>query len=224
MNRQDIVMIYKFAEDFVIKNGFYYPDVVPIKSILETEWYKTIDINGFLREYIWVVLCSGFKVSVVSQKWSEIEKSMHGFDIWKMREENIDHLLQQCPIKNKLKLHSILKAAYMITHRFIHDMHNSDATHIHNQLLKLPYIGNITVWHLMRNIGIDCYKPDRHIIKLSEIMHIKPDDIFSTIIKSGAAKYIGVADVILWRACASLGGADKFVEQAYTKGLNTYYA
>ena len=34
-------------------------------------------------------------------------------------------------------------------------------------LSTLPYLGRITKYHLARNLGIDCCKPDRHLLRLA---------------------------------------------------------
>ena len=73
----------------------------------------------------------------------------------------------------------------------------------------LPMIGPVTRYHLARNIGIDCVKPDRHLIRLaSEAGYEMKDpqkgveamcrDIQKDI---GDAEKLGTIDVVLWRAC-----------------------
>ena len=36
-------------------------------------------------------------------------------------------------------------------------------------LKSLPYIGNITKYHLAKNLGIDVVKPDRHLTRIAEV-------------------------------------------------------
>lgn len=87
---------------------------------------------------------------------------------------------------------------------------------------SLPMIGPITKYHLARNLGIDCAKPDRHLARLAQkfgfINHVgvRPQDLTNkqavADMEQGVHRMckaladftgwrIGTVDVILWRYC-----------------------
>lgn len=214
MNTQSILQVYDYAFEMVSKQEYYDNNVKSIESILRAQWYKFMHRDDFFREYVWVVFCSGFRVKVVSDHWPDIGRVFHAFNVDRVKEDSIEVLLSKTPIKNMMKVASIWKASSIITTDFVNELGSlTDVNSIYDLLQKLPFVGKITAWHLMRNIGVDCFKPDRHIVRLSELLGCSPDDIFRVIIDSGRTDLIGLADVILWYACATLGSADTLIQE-----------
>lgn len=72
----------------------------------------------------------------------------------------------------------------------------------------LPQIGPKAKYHLARNLGIDCVKPDRHLIKMSEKYgYSSPEEMCLDIQKQlPKEERIGVIDVVLWRYCNLMRG------------------
>jgi len=77
-----------------------------------------------------------------------------------------------------------------------------------NYLETLPQIGPKEKYHLARNLGIDCVKPDRHMERLAETLGFKsPDEMCLEIQRQiPGGERLGVIDVILWRYCNLIGG------------------
>lgn len=70
-------------------------------------------------------------------------------------------------------------------------------------LAKLPYIGNITKYHLGRNLGADFAKPDVHLNRLAQAEGVDAQVLCVRLaVESGYR--VGTVDLILWRACADL--------------------
>lgn len=68
-------------------------------------------------------------------------------------------------------------------------------------LQTLPFIGKITKYHLAKNIGIDCVKPDRHLILLGKKFEFDTPRMMCEFIASKSGDLLRVVDVILWRYC-----------------------
>jgi len=68
-------------------------------------------------------------------------------------------------------------------------------------LKSLPWIGDITKYHLARNLGLDVAKPDRHLMRLAKIF--KYDDVQKMCqdVAERSKDRIGTVDVVLWRYC-----------------------
>ena len=65
----------------------------------------------------------------------------------------------------------------------------------------LPFIGAITKYHLAKNFGVDCAKPDVHLQRLADMAGRSVAELCSTLAKESGYR-IATIDLILWRACA----------------------
>lgn len=64
----------------------------------------------------------------------------------------------------------------------------------------LPYMGGEALrYHLARNLGIDCVKPDRHLKRLAEFFGFPSPLEMCLAIQAARGGRLGVIDVILWR-------------------------
>lgn len=159
--------------------------------------------DEFLAEYAWVVFASGFKVKILEMKWQEIKKEFLNFkvnDIVKNIEKNSSYFHKKVmPINNKKKIEAIIKTAMIVEkegHKKFLDI---------EKMTELPFISNITKFHLARNLGLDVVKPDIWMIRLAErigfpstadgVKNMAEDFHSATGVK------IGKIDLVLWRAC-----------------------
>jgi endonuclease III len=200
---EKVLTVYQYAEQLVNEGGFN-KQVDYLKDLMETQPYRTISVEQFFREYTWVVFTCGFKAAYVQKYWKHIKKMCCDFDISKAKELSFEELLEVSPIKNKKKLKAIEQSFNIIDEYFIEEVHKiKDKDEAKNLFKTLPFIGEITVYHIMRNVGIDCFKPDRHIVHITKDLKISEEDLFETI-RSKYKEYIGVIDYILWRASSTL--------------------
>lgn len=200
---EKVLDVYQYAE-YIINEAGYDKQVEYLRKRMKSEPYKTISIEEFFSEYSWVVFTCGFKADTVREHWEGIKCMCCGFDISKTKTLTLEKLLDKSPIKNKRKVKAIKQSCDIINETFIRKIHNLDCEEdAYNLFKKLPFIGDITVYHIMRNLGIDCFKPDRHITNLTKELELPGEKIFK-IIQSKYKEYIGVIDYILWRASATL--------------------
>lgn len=68
---------------------------------------------------------------------------------------------------------------------------------------KLPWIGKITAYHLAKNLGVDCCKPDRHLVRLTAIVSMEPEELCHWLAGKTGDR-VATVDTVLWRA-ANLG-------------------
>ena len=69
-------------------------------------------------------------------------------------------------------------------------------------LAGLPWIGKITKYHLAKNCGIDCAKPDVHLDRLARLEGADAHAMCARL--AGETGYrIATVDVVLWRSCAT---------------------
>jgi hypothetical protein len=64
---------------------------------------------------------------------------------------------------------------------------------------EIPFIGPVTVWHLARNIGVDCAKPDRHLARLTQLFGFDDASALCEAVANAVRERVGVVDIVLWR-------------------------
>jgi hypothetical protein len=66
---------------------------------------------------------------------------------------------------------------------------------------SLPWIGPITKYHLAKNLGVDCAKPDRWLVRLAQVERTTVHDLCARLARETGDR-VATVDVVLWRACA----------------------
>jgi len=69
-------------------------------------------------------------------------------------------------------------------------------------LATLPWIGNITKYHLAKNFGIDIAKPDVHLQRLADLHKTTPQELCADLARETGYR-VATVDTVLWRACAN---------------------
>lgn len=185
MTEDKLLAYYQRCKDRVIKAGYGYE----IEQV-DKRQFNTITPEGFLSQFAFVVLNTGMKNQVAQEMYNRL--CAKGIDTVNHKQkklaimyvqskyEELFQELQQCNTDEK-------KIVFLET---------------------LPFIGQITKYHLARNLGIDCAKPDRHLVRLAYYFDFNGDvHTMCKYIHDKTGERIGTIDVILWRN-ANLYGTD----------------
>jgi hypothetical protein len=169
-------LYYQQALERVIRAG-YQEEINWCRNIPK---FEECTPERFFEQYVWCVLNAGMREQVARKIW---EKYLTTLDPL-----TIGHLGKRKAIEQGLKEYvnwfGELKCA-------------KDPI---EYLVTLPWIGDVTKYHLARNIGFDCVKPDRHLVKIAEHFgYISPYRMCLDIQKSIPQERLGVIDVVLWR-------------------------
>ena len=153
-------------------------------ELLRTEQRKFEDqsASSFLDQYTYVVFNSGMKNQVAKKILQRFIES--GSD-----PNAINHLAKKEAIK---QLHLKYKEWFQGLR---------DANDKFEYLESLPMMGPITKYHLARNMGIDCAKPDRHLQRLADRFGYSNVQTMCREIANESGYRIGTVDLILWRYC-----------------------
>jgi len=166
----------------IIQNG-YEKEVAWAESIIPC---SSPDV--FLDEYIWVVLNAGMREQVVRGIFKKIQEAISiGIPILEV-------------FAHKGKADAITKMLISY-HRTFSDYQK--ATDKVSYLETLPYIGKVTKYHLAKNLGIDCIKPDRHLVRISRDFGTTPVDMCKKL-SDETGDRLATIDLVIWRA-ANLG-------------------
>lgn len=178
---EEIFVFFKTALAYCRKN--FENELYHVQSL---DFKKTTP-EHFLREFIFVVLSAGMKNQAVDAWFKRIWNDGNVNP-----EEAKNHELKYKAIieglNNHIKWFDILKSL------------KTDRERI-EYLGTLPFIGKITKYHLGRNIGIDCAKPDRWLVRISEKFNFETPRGMCEYISEEIGLKLGVVDVVLWRYC-----------------------
>jgi hypothetical protein len=188
--------LYRDAERAVIAAGFGW----------ETEWQRSREIStltetDLLRETAWVVLCSGFRETVVRDIFDYVSLC---FCDWEAASE-ISARRQACidtassRFRNQRKLTALVDVADLIGREGFGSTWRRLKSDPIRELQTFPFIGPVTSWHLAKNLGFNVAKNDRHLAKLAVSNGYRDAHDLCDVIASKTGELASVVDVILWR-------------------------
>lgn len=157
----------------------------------EIHWAENIKCRGsadFFAEYVWVVISSGMKNQVAQKIYSKVMGAIH------------DKVPIQDVFKHKGKVRAIYHVAANLQEIYLEYAIAKDKLEF---LKGLPWVGDITKWHLAKNLGLDVAKPDRHLVRIANKYNMTAQELCSKLARETGSK-VAVVDQIIWRA-ANLG-------------------
>jgi hypothetical protein len=155
----------------------------------EIEWQRELqpcdNAQNFFGETCWVILNSGMKEQIARKIWNRVQ------DAWA---KGID-LSEVFRHKGKVAALNYV----MDNHKELFDKYQSADDKI-SFLQTIPFIGGITKYHLAKNLGHDCVKPDRHLVRIASQYGTTPEELCENLSKETGEKKC-VIDIVIWRAC-----------------------
>lgn len=197
----DPVELFNKAEKFVRENGF----------AREVDWcdnrpsFDEMTDQEFLREYAWVVFNSGMRNATIVSKWKELCKAFLWFNSDRII-KNEDEVRKDAlnVFGHYLKVDAVIEVAKIVSKKYLEFKHKVNYEDTLKALDELPFIGEVTKFHLARNIGFDFIKPDRHLVRLASKYETTPFELCNLIHKK-TGRRLGTIDVVLWRYCEQQG-------------------
>ncbi len=187
-NIRMLLDFYQKAKNYVLIHG--YKGEVEWCERRESFEFTTADV--FFFEYVYVVLNAGMK--------EQVARKMYDKFCSELNIEVIGHPGKRkaigAALNNYKSWFETIKSA------------GDDTVRI-ERMGELPWIGDITKYHLARNIGIDCVKPDRHLKRLAEQFRFETPLAMCVEIQKITGEKLGVIDVVLWRYCNLNGSCVK---------------
>lgn len=137
-------------------------------------------------EYVWVVLNSGMKNTVAQKIMDRVWPRL-------INGEAISEVF-----KHKGKVAAI---EHVWKHRVDYFACFKAATDVVGWCASLPWIGDITKYHLAKNLGANVAKPDRWLVRLADAEKTTVDQLCRRLAIATGDR-VATVDVVLWRACA----------------------
>ena len=175
----------------------------------EVEWQRNTNFEHFtesdlLRVTAWVILCSGFRESFVRRVFDYISLC---FCDWESASAIISarsacKSSAKSAFRNNAKLDAILSVASTIHASGFQAFKNAIMRDPLCELQRLPFIGPVTVLHLVKNLGLNVAKPDRHLVRLSNGLGFRDAEELCSAIANASGEEAKVVDLIVWRYLA----------------------
>jgi hypothetical protein len=172
----------------------------------EIEWQRQTDSrqiteSDFLRETAWVILCSGFRESIIRRVFDHLSLC---FCDWESAAAIVDsypgcYLAAQASFCSTPKLSAIVETARRVEATGFAAVKAAIFANPIETLRQFPFVGPVTVWHLIKNLGYDVAKPDRHLIRISNHLGFCEPAQFCTAIADATGEAVKVVDLIVWR-------------------------
>jgi hypothetical protein len=158
----------------------------------EIEWSQAVlppaSPLALWREYAFVVLNSGMKAQIAQGIWEKVRPQVEGGD---STADVFGH---------KAKAAVIDEGFERRVPRFLrfHEL-ETDAARL-AWCVELPWIGEITKYHLAKNLGVDCAKPDRWLERVAAAAGETVDALCARLGRETGDR-IATVDLVIWRAC-----------------------
>jgi hypothetical protein len=168
------------------------------------EWAQNVKApetaEALAAEYTWVVINSGMKNTVarkiMDRVWPALQAGvalgasateLHGGKIF-------GHRGKAAAIERGWRDRAYWLASF-------HDAERDGTAAVLAWCESLPWIGGITKYHLAKNLGVDCAKPDRWLVRLAFAGDEDVDQLCGRLARETGDR-VAAVDVVLWRACA----------------------
>jgi hypothetical protein len=194
--RKGIAAFYRKVEKKVFAAG--YADEIAWQRNRLASAFRESDL---LREAAWVVLCSGFRESIVRSKFDYISLC---FCDWASA-EIILNSEEECratafrAFRSERKINAIVGISRHVAQTGFQNIRTYALESPIQCFQEFPLIGQITAFHLAKNLGFDLAKPDRHLRKLSVALGYKTAQSLCETISRITGDPISVVDIVLWR-------------------------
>lgn len=187
---------YQAAKRYVLAHGY----------AAEIAWQDSLEFASFtetdlLREAAWVVLCSGFREAVVRRNFDFISLCFCDWEsaaaICKYAEHCEATALTR--FANRRKIRAIVETAQLVEQVGFEKFKRSILANPTESLKFIPYIGEITTFHLAKNLGFPVAKPDRHLQRLASVLGYGGTAGLCLDLSNMSGDSIQVVDSVLWR-------------------------
>lgn len=159
----------------------------------DIEWAEGVcapaSADAFAREAIYVICNSGMKAQVAHRIFERVWDAL-----------NRGQVIDDSVFRHKTK-RAAIQRIYDERKRLFRE-YNLAVDKI-AYLETIPHIGPIVKFHLAKNFGVDCCKPDRHLIRIAHGYDMTPDEMCRKLAAATGSR-IGTVDYVIWRA-ANLG-------------------
>lgn len=188
--------LYKTAKQFVIDGG--YSDELAWQDSLAFSSFSESDL---LREAAWVILCSGFRETVVRRHFDFISLCFCDWESADVICRYAGHCRTTALTRfaSERKIQAIITTAKHIQEIGFDEFKACILQAPIEALQTLPFIGEITSFHLAKNLGFSTAKPDRHLRRLASSLGYTDTAGLCRELSEHTGDSVQLVDLVLWR-------------------------
>lgn len=184
------------VDDLVSRALTEQPGIVRMFDYYESLSPSSITERRLFTEVCWICYSSGFRYSVVEKYWPRIRRALYGFDVHRAAADGLDVTEAAFRVCETSGFRNLSKASWCVENArripeleedwrdigglrgFFEHLATEDPRELVRQVpaivkqLGLKGIGKTTAFHLMKNVGIDIFKPDIHVRRLLTRMEL----------------------------------------------------
>jgi hypothetical protein len=155
----------------------------------------------FLKEAAWVILNGGMKENVIRGLFDKISQAFMNWESAFLINELRDTCFQRAirVFGHSGKIGAICDIATILDKQGINRFQAKIAEDGLDFLSTLPYLGQVTSRHLLKNLGFDLVKPDRHLLRISEHMGYSSPEEMCFELSELIDEKVSVIDIVFWR-------------------------
>lgn len=199
---QGAIVYFEKAFDFTKR--FYRKELDQISSYK----FENLHPNWFFREVAWVIHATGFSAKAVGKFFERLMIAYGNFIDLAQEDKNVVVERVRKVVNNPPKIIAVHQIAKDLLGGLVTvgwEEYKQQNLSSPNLLKKLPYIGNITCFHLARNIGLlEFVKPDLHLVRLAKHWNYRDCTSMCQDIQKHHEQIndeklpLGIIDLILW--------------------------
>ena len=165
-------------------------------------------------------MCSGFREAIVRRSFDYLSLCFCDWESAKaiLKSEYACKSSAKVVFSHEGKLNAIIDVARRINDAGFARIRELIIADPLRELRQFPYIGDVTVWHLAKNLGLDVAKPDRHLVRISAQLGFSCADHLCSTIAVANEEQVKVVDLIIWRFLASKSAAPPRLRSNRRKG------
>lgn len=187
---------YLDAKEFIIQAGYSW----------ELDWqqrrsFESLTESDFLKETAWVILSSGFREKTLRRLFPKISDAFFNWE----SANRIIKVIENCRetalkvFGNKRKLEAICRLVQMVSEEGFKAIKKKIQRSGLEYLQKIPFIGPTTGLHLLKNLGFQIVKPDRHLVRIANSVGFKSPQELGEAIEEYVGDKLAEIDLVLWR-------------------------
>lgn len=155
----------------------------------------------FLTESAWVIIAAGLSDAVVRRVFPEVYSAFDEFaDIGRIVERSAVYRRRAGRVfGHRGKVEGILYAAAWIAARGWQRARTEIVENGPEALSTIPYLGPATSLHLMKNLGLEVAKPDRHLRRVALELGFESPQELCEAVATLTGDPVSVIDLVFWR-------------------------
>ena len=163
--------------------------------------FDRVEEHTILTEAAWVILNSGMREGVIRAKFAGISRSFCNWESALSIQSNRSRCLADASryFAHPGKLNAIASVADIVAQLGVTHVKDSIRHGSIDYVRTWPYLGPATSYHLLKNLGFDIVKPDRHLLRIAATAGFCSPGILCSAISERIGDRVSVIDLVLWR-------------------------